>query len=82
VPSGAGSIRHFPGFAAKPLACANCRAWAGSSLLIASQLAVVTKVMGMADAAGAVSNTDGMRVSIVVKTGGAARLLHAFRPAW
>src|SRR5690349_7374290 len=63
APSGAGRIRHLPGLAANPLASANCRAAAGSAPLIASQFALVAKVMGMALVAGAVSNTAGMLVS-------------------
>src|SRR5215468_7587132 len=63
APSGAGRIRHLPGFAAKPLASANCRAWSGNEFLIASQFALLANVMGMALAAAAVSNTEGMLVS-------------------
>jgi hypothetical protein len=50
--------------AAKPLACANCRASAGRPAQIASQVALVANVIGMADGAGAVSNTDCMRFSV------------------
>src|SRR6201988_3692656 len=67
APSGAGRIRHLPGFAVKPLASANCRPSAGNAPLIASQFALVAKVMGMALAAGAVSNTEGMVVSGCLK---------------
>jgi hypothetical protein len=47
------------------LADANCRAGAGSVLLIAAHVVSVAKVMGVAESVGAVSNTDGMRLSVV-----------------
>jgi hypothetical protein len=49
--------------AVKSLAKANCCAGAGSSLLIAAHVSLVTKVIGMADAEGAVSKGEFMRVS-------------------
>src|SRR5437660_8562795 len=66
-PSAAGSVRHAPGLPAKPLLEANCRAAAGNSALIACHVDLVTNVMGMADAAGAVSNTDGMLLVFFVR---------------
>src|SRR5437588_12741822 len=59
-PSVAGSVRHAPGLPAKPLLEANCRPSAGSSALIACHVDLVTNVMGMADVAGAGSDTDGL----------------------
>ena len=70
-PSAAGRIRHLPGLAVKSLASANCRAGAGSSSRIASHVALVAKTMGIAEAAGAVSNTECMLVSVFIQTGGA-----------
>src|SRR5690348_2501843 len=78
-PSGAGRVKHAPGLAAKPLLDANCRACAGNSALIASHVDLVAKVMGMADAAGAVSNTDGMLlVFFVTWIGRTTRLRKVF----
>ena len=63
LPSAEGSVRHAPGLAAKPLACANCRASPGSSAQTACHVALVAKVIGTADAAGAVSNGECMMFS-------------------
>jgi hypothetical protein len=49
--------------AAKPLASANCRASTGRPVQIESHVALVAKVMGMADGAGAVANTECMLIS-------------------
>src|SRR6266705_3208678 len=68
-PSAEGKARHAPGLAAKPLASANCRACAGSAVETASHVAFVANVMGMADAAGAVSNTEGMLLSVFILDG-------------
>ncbi len=65
-PSAAGKARDLPGLASKPLASANWRAGAGNSLRIASHVALVTKVIGVTAVVGAVSNTDGMRLSAVL----------------
>ena len=62
-PSGEGSTKSLPGLAVKSLASANCRACAGSPSLISAHVALVAKVIGMAEAAGAVSNGDCMSVS-------------------
>src|SRR5207253_11361566 len=64
-PSAAGKARQAPGIAAKPLAFANRRASPGRSAHIASHDAPVANVMGMADGAGAISNTECMRLSVV-----------------
>src|SRR5216684_1957600 len=63
-PSAAGKARHAPGLAAKPLASANCRACAGSPAQIASHVALVANVMGIADVAGEVWNTECMLFSV------------------
>src|ERR1700730_16490733 len=78
-PSAAGSVKHAPGLAAKPLLDENCRAGAGNSALIAAHVDLVAKVMGMSDVAGAVSNTDGMLlVFFVTWTGRTTRLRKVF----
>src|ERR1700687_3953459 len=69
LPSAAGSVRHDPGLAAKPLASANCRASPGRPAQIASHVALVAKLMGMAVTAGAVSNTECMLFSGFDETG-------------
>src|SRR3569832_2119296 len=56
LPSGRAS--QAPGLALKALALANCRAGEGRSAAIASHVALVAKVIGMAGVAGAVSNTE------------------------
>ncbi|GAB6997917.1 hypothetical protein JCM18382A_26850 [Bradyrhizobium sp. 17-4] len=48
------------------MASANWRAGAGNALRIASHVALVTKVIGVTAVVGAVSNTDGMRLSAVL----------------
>ena len=58
-----------PGFAAKSLASANCRAGAARPSRIACHLVLVANVIGMAGAAGAVSNTDCMRLSVLSEVG-------------
>jgi ApbE superfamily uncharacterized protein (UPF0280 family) len=50
--------------AANPLARANCREGAGRSAEIASHVAFVANVMGMAGVAGAVSNAGCMLLSV------------------
>src|SRR5882757_1987433 len=62
-PSGEGSIRSLPGLAVKSLASANCWACAENPSLIPAHVALVAKVIGMAEVAGAVSNGDCMLVS-------------------
>jgi len=62
-PSGEGSVRSLPGLAVKSLASANCFAGAASPSLIPAHVALVAKVIGMAQLAGAVSNGDCMSVS-------------------
>jgi hypothetical protein len=63
-------VRNAPGFAVKPLPSANCRASAGRPAEIASQVALVVNVIGVADAAGAVSNTEFMLLSVFNRTEG------------
>ncbi len=64
----------------KPLASANCRAGGGSAVLTCSHVALLTKVIGMALVAEAVSNTEGMRLSAFSLW--RPRLLHAFGLPW
>src|SRR3954451_3525001 len=62
-PSLPGKVRHDPGFPVKALANANCRASAGSPAHTASHVALVAKVIGMVDAAGAVAKAECMLFS-------------------
>ena len=59
APSGAGNARYAPAFATKPQAAANWRCSCGSVSAKLPQLDLVTKLMGMADAA-VVSKTEGI----------------------
>src|ERR1700730_4863373 len=59
-PSAAGSVKHAPGLAAKPLLDANCCAGAGNSALIESPVDLLAQVMGSADVTGSVSNPERM----------------------
>src|SRR3954447_2496687 len=69
LPSAPGRARYAPGFAVKALASANRRASPGMPALIASHVGLVAKVMGIADAAGAVANTGCILFSGLDETG-------------
>src|SRR5436189_5782463 len=72
LPSAPGRARYAPGFAVKALANANRRGSPGMPALIASQVALVAKVIGTADAAGAVANTGFILFSGLDEAGRAA----------
>ncbi len=57
---GAGNASQAPGFATNPLARANCREGSGRPAEMVSHVAFVANVIGMADAAAAVSNPEDM----------------------
>src|SRR5437868_2870106 len=80
LPSAPGRARYAPGFAVKALANANRRASPGMPALIASQVALVAKVIGIADAAGAVANTGCILFSGLDEAGRAAIPKHVSRP--
>src|SRR5437868_5445623 len=80
LPSAPGRARYAPGFAVKALANANRRGSPGMPVLIASQVALVAKVIGIADAAGAVANTGCILFSGLDEAGRAAIPKHVSRP--